>query len=103
MKPHKHAELIKLWADGAEIEYEYDGRWTPVEPPAWETSVQYRIKPEPEFVPVLSIDCLLWLAREMEYSFQNESTLEGRVWANRLIKYIREGETGEPKSAEVLK
>ncbi len=24
-KPHKHAELIKAWADGAEIEW-FDGR-----------------------------------------------------------------------------
>ena len=104
MKPHKHAELIKAWADGATIEVYQPAfdRWEEAEP-AWHTSFEYRIKPEPKFVPVLSIDCLLSLAREMEYSFQNESNLEGRVWASRLIKYIREGETGGPKSAEVLK
>ena len=28
MKPHKHAELIKAWADGAEIQWkDADGRF----------------------------------------------------------------------------
>ena len=56
MKPHKHAELIKAWADGAEIEHrcltepffehwhEFDGCW---EGEDWE----YRIKPEPKPEP----------------------------------------------------
>lgn len=104
MKPHKHAELIKLWADGAVIEKFWNGAWHEFScTPDWDDDYKYRIKPEPEFVPVLHIDCLLSLAREMEYAFQNESNLEGRVWASRLIKYIREGETGELKDAEVLK
>ena len=104
MKPHKHAELIKAWADGAEIQYKHKAwGWVDDSEPYWQFDTKYRIKPKPEFVPVLHIDCLLSLAREMEYALQNESNLEGRVWANRLIKYIREGETGEPKSAEVLK
>jgi hypothetical protein len=30
MKPHKHAELIKAWADGAEIEWRIKGvDWMP--------------------------------------------------------------------------
>lgn len=55
-KPHKHAELIKAWADGAEIEERYigngdyegsewyvtNGDWSDTE--NWE----YRIKPEPK-------------------------------------------------------
>ena len=46
MKPHKHAELIKAWADGAEIEVYQPafGRWEEAEP-AWHTSFEYRIKP----------------------------------------------------------
>lgn len=52
MNPHKHVELIKQWADGAEIEYRYpkdDGSWS-----LWKYLTQcvfhdwyeYRIKPE---------------------------------------------------------
>ena len=44
MTPHKHAEFIKAWADGAEIEessewsgwYEFDG--------LWDEDYRYRIK-----------------------------------------------------------
>ncbi len=44
MKPHKHAELIKQWADGAEIEHWCDGIWEVTDPPMWRESEQYRIK-----------------------------------------------------------
>ena len=51
MTPHKHADLIRAWADGAEIEesnfdgewtswYEFNGNWTEDE---W---FRYRIKPQ---------------------------------------------------------
>ena len=52
---HKHAELIKAWADGAEIQCFHDhyGIWQDiVSPPYWSDSVQYRIKPE-EKTPVV--------------------------------------------------
>lgn len=45
--PHKHAELIKAWADGADIEYYHMGaKWRSVFSPAWKADVQYRIKPD---------------------------------------------------------
>jgi hypothetical protein len=51
MKPHKHAELIKAWADGAEIEYRAQGsqEWKPIfEGWSWDNSLvaECRIKPE---------------------------------------------------------
>lgn len=47
--PHKHAELIKAWADGAEIEcYCVDETWQPVGEPFWKPGTEYRIKPEPK-------------------------------------------------------
>ena len=48
--PHKHAELIKAWADGAEIECKQieDGNWLSVSQPAWDKASEYRIKPEPK-------------------------------------------------------
>ena len=48
MKPHKHAELIKAWADGAEIEMKYRTQdWIAFEG-EWDESdlYYYRIKPE---------------------------------------------------------
>ena len=46
--PHKHADCIKAWADGAKIEYKTtNGKWQETTP-AWRTEKEYRIKPEPE-------------------------------------------------------
>jgi len=47
MAKHKHSELIKAWADGAEIEiHEQLDRWRTIANPAWNTFEQYRVKPE---------------------------------------------------------
>jgi hypothetical protein len=46
---HKHAELIKQWADGAEIQYCSDeGGWLDCyeNKPMWNLGCEYRIKPE---------------------------------------------------------
>jgi len=49
--PHKHAALIKAWADGAKIEYwsEQYNCWRDFEcNPNWENANEYRIKPKTE-------------------------------------------------------
>jgi hypothetical protein len=45
--PHKHAELIKAWADGAEIQMYSTGQlgWHDLEQPSWAVGLKYRIKP----------------------------------------------------------
>jgi hypothetical protein len=103
MKPHKHAELIKAWADGAEIEARFldaDG-WT-----FWrlqeggfiwyQSNAEYRIKtgPAPDikdylFVANKSSNDLV----EINWVFKNSANLE-LIW---------DGQTGELKSAEVIK
>lgn len=49
-KPHKHAEVIKAWADGAEIEYRdptlLHPFWVPTLSPCWIPEFEYRVKPE---------------------------------------------------------
>ncbi len=91
-RPHKHAKLIKAWADGAEIEVYQPafGRWEEAEP-AWHTSFEYRIKPEPK--PDI-----------IEY-WQNTLTNCGQMddAEDANLKLTFDGETGELKSAEVLK
>ena len=44
---HKHAELIKKWADGAKIQIKYSENddWKDVDP-TWIEHFEYRIKPE---------------------------------------------------------
>lgn len=44
-KPKYHVDLIKAWADGAEIQIFYRGAWTDISWPEWYPERQYRIKP----------------------------------------------------------
>ncbi len=44
--PHKHAELIKAWADGATIQIDIHGEWEDKTNPMWSPEFEYRIKPE---------------------------------------------------------
>lgn len=48
MNPHKHAELIKAWANGAEIEWydEYHSQYFNCTNPNWRDNTEYRIKPK---------------------------------------------------------
>jgi hypothetical protein len=44
---HKHAELIKAWADGAQIQRQNSiGKWVNEAHPVWLDDNNYRIKPE---------------------------------------------------------
>ena len=43
---HKHAELIKKWADGNEIEIKTQNGWSYCPNPDWSEIGEYRIKPE---------------------------------------------------------
>lgn len=48
--PHVHAELIKAWADGAEIEHQNpgEGTWHLIKNPSWWENKKYRIKQQPK-------------------------------------------------------
>jgi len=51
-KPHKHAEVIKAWADGAQIQCKAKTtteHWVDITTqPAWWADYEYRVKPEPK-------------------------------------------------------
>ena len=49
-KPQKHAEIIKAWADGAEVEFRPSctSSWWPTTTPTWDSCYEYRIKVEEE-------------------------------------------------------
>ena len=110
MKPHKHAELIKAWADGVEIQRRIirNGEnidepiisysWLTENIPMWSIHEEYRIKPEPK--PDV----------EMLFQVQNlheTDWLPNVKWITKTItpnlKLIWDAETFEFKSAEVLK
>ena len=93
MKPHKHAELIKAWADGAEIQHQHSlsGTWFDCEgDPKWEPYVIYRIKPQPKPDVVQ-----MWWASSNDFP-------RLRIIEDYNLKLTFDGETGKLKSAEVL-
>ena len=95
---HKHCELIKAWADGAEIQYK-DQRGDWIDFPSWyepvwnSDTLEYRIKPEPK--------------PDFSYSYivcDNGGAIQvynGHVKAN--LHLIFDGETNKLKSAGVIK
>jgi hypothetical protein len=101
MKPHKHAETIKAWADGAVIEYRIFNAqpWEQIVNPSWDNDTEYRIKPEPK----PDVFCL-YSARDYSGGEFYGPKVEwiGSYKASNLKLWF-DGETGALKSAEVLK
>lgn len=101
--PHKHAELIKAWADGAEIEY-WSGTlygWRPAYNPNWDEKTEYRIKPEPKQDVVHEIK--VWVggnAREKVVLHMYNSETHKAHGSNLRLTF--DGETGKLKKAEVI-
>jgi hypothetical protein len=91
---HKHADLIHAWADGAQIQY-YGGvgNWKDVNPPLWNSSDEYRIKPKPDLYKYVVVEAI-------DDGFTKWHTCS---LAHANLHLIFDGETGELKSAEVLK
>ena len=109
MKAHKHAELIKAWADGHTIElFSPHGEWDEVLNPTWQPDREYRIKrvPKPDIV-------------DEEYLYWNRTVpvmanLDDPSWSRWLkngeayrvagkFKLTYDGETGQLKAAELIK
>ena len=96
--PHKHAELIKAWAEGAEIEFysEPSKQWIFTAFPSWIPDYQFRIKPEPK------PDHVYYGVFEMDGSVHIDSCFTKLNDAGDELKLTFDGETGKLKSAEVL-
>jgi hypothetical protein len=106
---HPHAELIKAWADGAEIEARFldaDG-WT-----NWRlqeggfiwyhSNAEYRIKPEPKPDIVFYFGVSLNLYSNGTYGVKSTIFSDSKCDSHN-VKLIFDGETDELKSAEVIK
>jgi hypothetical protein len=102
MKPHKHAELIKAWADGAEIErYDHEDKdWLDDEQPIWYEADEYRIKPEPKTDIVKAFMLESHPFGGLRFY---DATGFSREKDEQRIQVTFDGETGELKDAKVLK
>ena len=101
-QPHKHAALIKAWADGASIEefHANHNYWVPIggvgAPIIWSNKAQYRIKPEPK--PDIVKYIRTSLITEHTYHLCVPTDINKAD-----IKVIFDGETGKLKSVELIK
>lgn len=91
-KPHKHAEVIKAWADGEEIQVKAEGRsiWEDCDEnrPAWLEYNEYRVKPR-EFpkssLPYQTL-CEIWNAQLNVPCNEGTATRALRVCADMAVK-----------------
>ena len=106
---HKHAELIKAWADGAEIQQYMINldEWADCTyNPSWNVNKTYRIKPEPK-PDWIEKRTLFWnmAVNVVEYEGMGKEWLKDgkhyRAMGNFILTF--DGETGDLKSAEVIK
>ncbi len=118
-QPHKHAELIKAWADGAEIQYfsnvsdEWENYFLGEDvPPLWYPNTQYRIKPEPKpdikkYIPVgkhVVTDAHHCNGVYSDFADYDVQGTGGFIYQNcGVIEITIDGETGDIKSVQLVK
>lgn len=103
---HKHAELIKAWADGAEIQHRYlRKKWEDTRNPGWDCDFEYRIKPVPR--PQWQQDLIdaakagkivefgrgTWIKSDLntrldEYDFKTHIKKEYRICPEKVTRYL---------------
>ena len=107
MTPHKHAELIKAWADGEPIQYRAvpnHGDWIDAsEHLIWDWHAEYRIKPQPKPDFNQTMDVYM---NKMYQHYPNDFTKRRLMMDNFALlgtmNLTFDGTTGKLKSAEVL-
>lgn len=101
--PHIHAELIKAWADGAQIQYKDNENWYDVNNsfgPYWTPTTKYRIKPEPKPDVIKYGKLIPDPEKELTYHIVGCTGKIDRNFDN--IMLVFDGETGKLKDAQVL-
>ncbi len=99
--PHKHAELIKQWADNPKLQVQFrtgpNSPWHTLLAPEWETDHELRIKPEPK--PEPRPDTVLF-GMAVVTAYQLSGCLAGAMMDTKKfdganVKFIFDGETGK--------
>lgn len=94
-KPHKHAAIIKAWADGAIIQvWSNVNGWkdVPGNLPLWSVNCEYRVKPEPK-------PDIIRYGETKTYGTYNWDS--NKVSCHN-IRAIFDGETGKLKAVELI-
>jgi len=101
--PHKHAALIKAWADGAEIQCRNncDPTWKDMGPqPCWFEHLHYRIKPEPKPDVVMTRRVSILVEPS---PCEPNGLVNVTAGFRRNVRFVFDGETRELKHVELIK
>lgn len=110
-KPLKYADLIKAWADGAEIQTKVAGEWFDTRFPSWFDPYEYRIKPEPKPKPDTLVNAVIsfkeaWYRPSIRVSWVGDCPAGYQhnigLPSTAHIRFTIDGETGGVKSVELL-
>jgi hypothetical protein len=76
--PHTHAECIKAWADGAEIEFydDDDGDWCSIPNPRWMRFAKYRVKPQKSQKDIEELEAALEVQKHKVQKLWDEWNVE---------------------------
>jgi hypothetical protein len=103
--PHKHAEVIKAWADGAEIQSRRrnNDEWCDTPSPSWYKDTEYRIKPEPkpDFSQIMDV-YINKMYKHFPDGFRERRLMIDNFALLGAMCLTFDGETGKLKSAEVI-
>lgn len=109
--PHKHSELIKVWADNPDTKFQFFVPnycdWRDIDRPSWNLNYEYRIKPEPKLDTVLTGQvssfyeggCTDGNDNRVGFLMFQKSTYQ---LDTDNLKLTFDGETGKLKAAEVI-
>jgi hypothetical protein len=107
MAKHKHYDLIVAWAEGKQIQVNWENGWqdlVDLVEPDWAAPYQYRVKPEPK--PETNAYVNIYNGSRMRTAIFHESDREAFDFKDNhcrgTVKLTFDGETGKLKSAEVI-
>ncbi len=98
-KPHKYAEVIKAWADGATIQWRMNWGlnptkwvdWCPTSGPGFDSSIIFRIKPELKDPGIVCRDAFYrWIYPN--HTPTSQQSLEWTAAAKAVIEAYKAGE-----------
>jgi len=103
--PHKHAELIRAWADGEEIEYQQPQgtTWVSNEFGCFYSDYKYRVKPTPKPDVILYANAQAIFQCTDSFSYELIGNFNGTKTYDDNIVLTYDGETGKLKSVELIK
>jgi hypothetical protein len=109
---HKHYDCIVAWAEGKKIQVfsQYKKEWNdcPSPTPAWNSQLEYRIKPEPKpdvvrYARASFTEYSSWSSEEHDRNLLLTRTFWSKSKSGSdNVKAIFDGETGKLKSVEII-